>query len=41
MLLAADAGSFIHPPDGLPGPLPRAAGGHELRRRFAWIESVG
>lgn len=40
MLAAADAASFIHPPDGLPERFPQYPVAHGYAEALAWIESV-
>jgi len=41
MLQAADAASFIHPPDGLPERYPELPVARGYREALDWIESVG
>lgn len=41
MLLAADAASFIHPPDGLPEKYPELPVARNYDDALAWIASVG
>ncbi|MEQ8841059.1 MAG: bifunctional phosphoserine phosphatase/homoserine phosphotransferase ThrH [Acidimicrobiales bacterium] len=41
MLLAADAASFIHPPDGLPEKYPEMPVARDYRSALDWIASVG
>lgn len=41
MLLAADASSFIHPPEGLPEQYPEMAVVWSFAEALDWIESVG
>lgn len=41
MLLAADASSFIHPPEGLPEQYPEMPVARDYAAALAWIDSVG